>query len=163
MPGWGPDKPQCLRRLAMFGPDAADIFGERFVSMDLDCVVFDSLDPLFDADVDFKMYRGTNRKRPYNGSMLLMNAGARPQVYRRLTPLALRVACHQYIGSDQAWISYILGPGEATWGAEDGVHAYRSQWNTTKPRLMFFLGNPKPWDVEPQADAMIRKHYSKDA
>jgi hypothetical protein len=161
MPGWGADKPQCLRRLAMFRPDAADVFGERFVSMDLDCVVYDSLDPLFDVDVDFKMYRGTNRKRPYNGSLLMMRAGARPQVYRHLTPLALRNAASQYVGSDQAWISSVLGAGESTWGPEDGVHAYRSRWNTTPPRLMFFLGNPKPWDVEPQSDGTIRRLYRK--
>lgn len=163
MPGWGADKPQCLRRLSMFRPDAADIFGERFVCMDLDCVVFDSLDPLLDTDADFKMYRGTNRKRPYNGSMLLLRAGARPQVYRQLTPLALRVAGSQYVGSDQAWISFILGAGEETWGIDDGVHAYNSRWNTSDPRLMFFLGNPKPWDAEPQSDPMIRKHYRKMA
>lgn len=159
MPGWGPDKPQCLRRLAMFRPDAADIFGERFVSMDLDCVVFGSLDPLFDTDVDFKMYRGTNLRRPYNGSMVMMTAGARPTVYRTLSPLALSVASQAYVGSDQAWISFILGEGEATWGVEDGVYAYNSRLNKSEPRLMFFLGNPKPWDEGPQADPMIRKHY----
>src|SRR5690606_21370276 len=43
IPTWDEDKPQCLRRLAMFAPDAAARFGERFVSMDMDCVISGSL------------------------------------------------------------------------------------------------------------------------
>jgi hypothetical protein len=38
-PKWGPNRPNCYRRLSMFRRDAADIFGERFVCMDLDCVI----------------------------------------------------------------------------------------------------------------------------
>src|SRR4051812_18068532 len=35
IPTWGEHKPQCLRRLSMFRRDAAEIFGQRFVCMDL--------------------------------------------------------------------------------------------------------------------------------
>jgi hypothetical protein len=48
--------------------DAADIFGERFVCMDLDCVIGGPLDPLFDRPEDLVLFKGTAPDRPYNGS-----------------------------------------------------------------------------------------------
>lgn len=157
IPTWGPDKPQCLRRIALFRKDAGEIFGERFVSMDMDCVISGSLDPLFDIDADFKMFRGTHRSRPYNGSMLMMTAGARPQVYDSFTHNEAVKAGRRFMGSDQAWISHVLGAGEPTWGVEDGIHAYGSSGNKGDPRIMFFFGNPKPWQVK--GNAHISKHY----
>lgn len=149
IPSWGPKMPQCLRRLAMFRPDAAEIFGERFVCMDIDCVIAGSLDPLFDHDDDFRMYQGTSRKRPYNGSMLQMTAGARPQVYTEFTPERAAEAGQRFVGSDQAWISHVLGWGEKTWGPEDGVLWYCSRYNAKAPvfRVMFFAGALKPWHL----------------
>lgn len=141
--------PQCFRRLVMFAPHAADIFGDRFVSMDLDCVIGSSLDPLFDHDHDFRMYRGTNAARPYNGSMVQMTAGCRPNVYTEFTQERAIEAGQKFLGSDQAWISYQLGWGEADWGHEHGVHWYGSQHNRKAKdrRIMFFPGHPKPWQI----------------
>lgn len=167
IPTWGEDRglPQCLRRIAMFEPDAASIFGERFVSMDMDCVVAGSLDPLFDRPDDFVMYRGGHANRPYNGSMVMMTAGARSQVYTTFTPEGAAEAGQKYIGSDQAWISHVLGWGEATWGVEDGVIWWGSQYNGQAPekRIMFFPGNPKPWDVvDLGIDDWVRQNYRRN-
>lgn len=159
LPTWGEKMPQCLRRIAMFRPDAAAIFGERFVSMDLDCVIYDSLDPLFDSREDFVMYRGTAANRPYNGSMLMMTAGCRSKVYTEFDPTAAAQASRDYIGSDQAWISHVLGPGEATWSIGDGVY-----WQTKRgrqpgfvePRVIFFPGPMKPWDVTDDYEIVSR-------
>lgn len=169
IPTWSSEKPQCLRRLALFRPDAAKMFGERFVSMDLDCVIGDSLDPLFDTDADFKMYRGTpSNFRPYNGSMLLMTAGARPEVYERFSQDEARIAGERYIGSDQAWISHVLGSDETTWGPEDGVLWYgglQTARLAKSRRIMFFPGTPKPWEIAgvPGGDPWIAEHYSRSA
>jgi hypothetical protein len=157
---WGDDKPQCLRRLALFRPDAAKIFGPRFVSMDLDCVIGGSLDPLFDVADDFKIYAGSpNARRHYAGGMMLMTAGARPQVYKRFTPERATEAGRQYLGSDQAWISYVLPPGEATWGRADGVY-----WESLRPdsncRIMFTHGRPKPWEMVAEGkSSWVVEHY----
>lgn len=160
IPSWGFGKPQCLRRLAMFRRDAADIFGERFVCMDLDCVVSGLLDPLFDTDAEFKICKGTAESRPYNGSMMLVKAGARPQLYDRFTVQEATEAGRHFVGSDQAWISYALGPNEQTWGSEDGVHF----WERREPdtRLQFFPGQFKPWHlVESNHDDLVAKHYRR--
>lgn len=163
IPSWGPDRPQCLRRIAMFAPDAGETFGERFVCMDLDCVVSGSLDPLFDTPADFKMFRGTAHGRPYNGSMMLLRAGTRPQVYTDFTLEGARKAGHRFVGSDQAWISHCLGPREATWGPEDGALFWEHQRiDAGKCRVVFFPGLTKPWHMVDVGDAFCCGHYSRD-
>lgn len=149
LPTWKEHRPQCLRRLAMFAPDAAKRFGERFVCMDIDCVVTGPLDPLFERPEPFVMFRGTAPGRPYNGSMMMLTAGARSQVYSEFTPERGAEAGRRFTGSDQAWIMSCLGPGEATWGPEHGV----DWWFEARPgpmpepeRLLFFVGHAKPWN-----------------
>lgn len=161
--------PQCLRRLSMFHPDAARIFGaERFVSTDIDMIATDVLDPLYDHDHDFRMFGGTSSRRPYNGSMVQMTAGCRPEVYERFAadPEGVaRAARAMYVGSDQAVISMILGKGEKIWSKDDGVYAYSPRFarNNRVPasggrslevgmpegmRMMFFPGFDKPWQID---------------
>ena len=161
IPTWGIKFPQCLRRISMFRPDAAKWFGERFVSMDMDCVVAGNLDSLFTDDCDFRMYRGTSAARPYNGSMLMMRAGARPDVFTAFTPEKAVEAGQKFVGSDQAWISYVLGRGERTWDASDGVMwwwEYKRELSGAEPRLIFYPGTPKPWDLLSE-EPFVREHY----
>lgn len=161
LPSWGPRRPQCLRRLSMFRPDAGALFGQRFVCMDLDCAIGGDLDPLFDTDDEFRIYRGTAKGRPYNGSMMLLKAGARTKVYEGFTPEGAVEAGRRYIGSDQAWISHVLGPHEATWGPEDGACWFGDRMHTRdNPRVVFFPGSPKPWQVvENDSDPWVAQHY----
>lgn len=161
IPTWGKERPQCLRRIAMFRPDAASIFGERFACMDMDCVIQNDITPLFSDPVDFKMFAGTHRSRPYNGSLMMMTAGARPHVYERFNRGEAVKAGKQYVGSDQAWISYVLGRGEKTWGYTDGIQAFGSAYANDKARVTFFFGLPKPWEI-PQ-HPLVRKHYRASA
>ncbi|MEH2508687.1 hypothetical protein V1291_000041 [Nitrobacteraceae bacterium AZCC 1564] len=165
IPTWGEEKPQCLRRLAMFRRDASLIFGRRFVSMDMDCVIAGNIDDLFSRGEDLVLYKSPSgdipNPRPYNGSMLMMTAGARPEVYERFTPEGAVAAGQQYVGSDQAWISHALGAGEATWSEEDGV-VWWGRWKQgAQGRLMFFPGFPKPWDLLDDHE-WIRLHYHRD-
>lgn len=164
LPTWKAERPQCLRRLTMFRPDAAAIFGERFVCMDLDCAIGGGLDPLFDTTDDFRIYRGTASGRPYNGSMMLLRAGARSKVYETFTPAGAIEAGRRYVGSDQAWISHVLGPREATWGVEHGVCWFKDRLHRrADARLMFFPGAPKPWQVvQNNADPWVVEHYRGD-
>lgn len=149
-PRWGPRKPNCFRRLVMFRKDAAKIFGKRFVCMDLDCVVGGQLDPLFDRPEDLVLLKGTIAGRPYNGSMMLIKAGCRPQVYDDFNQAGADVSGAEFVGSDQAWLAYKLGWNEATWSEADDVWMFSSKWkNKIKPRVLFFPGKVKPWVVAP--------------
>lgn len=166
IPTWHHTRPQCLRRISMFRPDAEKIFGKRFICMDLDCVIACSLDQLFDVQDDFKIFHGTAKGRLYNGSMILMTAGSRSQVYERFTPEDAAEAGKRFLGSDQAWISHVLGPGEATWGPEDGVHWYGSchSGTTSDYRVMFYVGKVKPWElVLANKDSWVAENYRASA
>lgn len=160
--------PACYRRLKMYSPEARDLIGERFVSLDLDCVIVDDVTPVWDRPEEFMIWGETLRTTPYNGSMQMMTAGARRQVWEDFDPvkspeLALKAGYH---GSDQAWISYKLGPHEARWTKKDGVFSWRME---CKPnggklpkgaRIVFFEGHVDPWS--PTALSMspwIKEHY----
>lgn len=164
-PRWTNGRPQCYRRLSMFRRDAGEIFGDRFVSMDLDVVVGGPLDPLFDRADDIVLFKGTLRGRPYNGSMMMMTAGCRPQVYEDFNQEAALASGRLFCGSDQAWLMHKLGPDEKVWDDRDGVYwfggAYRTRRNKEAPRVLFFPGSLKPWDAR-KIDPFTRENYHLD-
>ena len=164
--------PQCFRRLAMFSPDAEKVFGKRIMAMDLDCLVVGNIDHLVDRAEDFIMFRGTSKARPYNGSLIIMDAGARPQVYTDFTVKKAEAAGKVYVGSDQAWISYCLGKGEVRVGEKEGVYSYGPRFvrihggeNFFPPSnlcLLFFPGTVKvfkgqAWQASKQDIEVVKR------
>lgn len=151
--------PSCYRRLRAFAPDAAQWFGPRFVSLDLDCVITGDMTPVWDRPEDFVCWGCTHPSTTYNGSMMLMTAGARAQVWERFdpetSPAAARAAgCY---GSDQGWISYCLGPHEARWSQRDGVYSFRNDVRRMRglpkdARIVMFHGRLDPWHRDVQRD-----------
>jgi hypothetical protein len=160
IPSWPEHRPQCLRRLSMFRPDAGEIFGDEILCTDLDAVVGASLDPLVLRAGDFRIAVGTAKDRPYNGSLLYLAAGSRPKVYASFTAKRAVEAGRRFVGSDQAWIAHCLGPNEATWGEADGVvyHGVGRKSDAPK-RIMFFPGTLKPW--ERTNDPWVGQHYRR--
>lgn len=155
---WKGGRPSCYRRIAMFRPDAAGIFGKRFACMDLDVVIGGNIDDILCRHEDFVIC-GPSREGNrwiYNGSLMLMTAGCRSTVYKKFTPAKAEEASRRYVGSDQAWIAYALGRGEATFGPGDGV----VRWGQGPGAMMFFPGHIKPWDVI--GDPWVAEHYRAD-
>lgn len=163
----GGRNPSCYRRLRMFAPDAAETFGPRFVSMDIDCVIVRDMAPVWDRDEDFVIWGDTNPKTLYNGSMMLLRAGARPRVWQKFDPLKSPAEAHASgnFGSDQAWISYCLGKGEAKWTQADGVFSFRNEIQRKggalpgTARVVMFHGNIDPWHREAQRLPWVRQHW----
>jgi hypothetical protein len=147
-------QPACYRRLKAFSPEMAETIGPRFVSVDLDVVILGDMSSIWDRDEDFIIWNSPLRKTPYNGSMWMMNAGARKQVYEGFHPITSpeRARRAGFQGSDQAWISYILGPDEAVWSKADGVMAWTNDIRRhrfrlpTHSKVVFFQGYVNPWD-----------------
>lgn len=150
----GAKNPSCYRRLRLFHPDAAQWFGERYVSLDLDVVLTADPTPLWERPEDVVFYGDTN-KQPgshYNGSMMLVRAGSRPDLWTRFDPvespkLTVKARCW---GSDQGWISYCLGNREAKWSRADGVYSFRNDLQgkpqlPANARLIVFHGKHDPW------------------
>lgn len=147
----------CFNRLYTFSPDMQPLLGNRFVCIDLDCVIVGDITPLFDWDDDFIMnsYNPTNGTSPdqhYNGGLYMMNAGARRQVWDSFIAdphearRTIQNSPELCIGSDQAWIRLSLGKGEARWGNNDGIYEAR-QVRANLPanaRVVFFAGARDP-------------------
>ncbi len=153
----GGKNPSCYRRLKLFSAEAKHLIGERFVAIDLDTVITGNLAPLFDRDEDFVMYGdNTNPRTHYNGSLMLMTAGSRRKVWDDFDPLKSPIAAMRqgHFGSDQGWISYCLGKGEATWKKADGIWSYRCHIAMRADRdrlpngarMVMFHGRWDPWN-----------------
>lgn len=163
----GPGHPSCYRRLRMWARDAASLFGPRFVSLDLDTILVGDVSPIFERREDLVLWGDTSPGTPYNGGLVLMNAGARPKVWETFDPMwsPLKGRQANYIGSDQAWIAIALGPNEAKFTKADGVYSYRNHVRPNggklppEARLVSFHGVHDPWGPEPQALAWVREAY----
>jgi hypothetical protein len=161
----GAGYPSCYRRLRAFRPSAEAVFGKRFVSLDLDAVILRDLVPLWNSERDFVGLRDSLHRTQFNGSMFMLRAGKRPQVWTEFDPKSSprEARFAGYKGSDQAWISYVLGDGESTWTQDDGVYNFKFDLASGGPpanaRIVFFTGRPKPWDDECQRMPWIRDNY----
>jgi hypothetical protein len=140
---------RCWRRLKAFDPSMRELFGPRFCWIDLDMVVLGDITPLFQRKEDIVFWKPGTTRTPYNGSMVMMTAGARGDVWKKFSAQRAKVAINQmgYPGTDQAWWSCYLGPNEASWTPErDGVCAY---WQNCRPspptnaRIVYFPGSLK--------------------
>jgi hypothetical protein len=166
----GRHNPSCYRRLRLFSDEAADLVGPRFVWMDLDAVIVGDLAPIFDRPEDFVMWEGTAGRNHFNGSMVMMTAGARRQVWDSFHPVESPAAASAagFVGSDQAHICNTLPATEARWtAADDGVYSWRNHIRF-KPaalpenaRLVFFHGaSGDPWSARVQARApWVKEHW----
>jgi len=160
--------PSCYRRLKAFAPEMREVFGPRFVSVDLDCVILGDLRPVWNRPEDFVGWGGTtNPPSAFNGSMWLMTAGARAKVWEQFDPRrspALAKAAGFY-GSDQAWISYCLGPaGEARWTPADGIYSYRIHVRPKglvpdNAKIVFFNGKHDPWSPDVRTLPWVQEHW----
>lgn len=163
----GRGNPSCYRRLRVFAKNAGAWLGPRFVCLDLDCVIVGDLAPLVDRPDPFVIWRSTTTGNPYNGSMFMLEAGARPQVWEDFDPVMSPIETRRarLFGSDQAWIAHRLGAGEAVWTPADGVHSFRNEIREAQGRLpkgarvVFFHGKVDPWDAEARRLSWVREHY----
>lgn len=164
---FGRSYPSCYRRLKVFAPDAGEMFGPRLVSMDLDMVILADITPLFDRPEDFVIWGESDfSKQACNGSLWMLRTGSRPKVWTEFDPkTSPKVAASAGArGSDQAWLSYMLGK-EAKWGKKDGVYSFRKDIQRNggqvpkDARVIAFHGKTDPWGYQAMQLPWIREHY----
>jgi hypothetical protein len=162
----------CFNRLYMFSKDMEDIIGNRFLSIDLDCVIVGNIDNLLKKTDDFcinqfvPQKKKRNQNQLYNGGLILMNAGAREEVWTKFNPktspkeLYTIIKENNYIGSDQAWIRHVLGKEESTFNTDDGVYSYNADIKNKElpsdAKMIFFSGKPDPSILE---EPWIEQHW----
>ena len=168
-PPEGRQWPSCYVRLKAFSDAARDLFGPRYVSLDLDTVICGDLTPLFHRPEDFVIWNESDwpATQHYNASIWLLTSGTRSQVWTRFhRDSSPRVAYRAGgRGGDQAWISYVLGPGEAVFTPADGVMSYRRHVVPLGGRLppgarvVNFHGQVDPWSPAAQQLDWVRTFY----
>lgn len=165
----GPKRnPSCYRRLKLWDPRMHQLIGERILCLDLDCVITAEVTPQWDRDEPFMAWGDTRKDNHYNGSMVLLRAGAMPEVWTDFDPKRSPDQARRagYFGSDQGWLSYKLGPGYPRWGKRDGVYSFRNHLQAHDPRrlpdnarIVMFHGHVDPWDREAQRLPWVQQHY----
>lgn len=122
--------PGCFCRLRMFDPawQAAHHIDGRLVCVDLDTVITGPLDELFDRPEKFVILQGANAANPcpFNGSLMMLRAGARPDVWQDFSiKNASSVPFYEY-PDDQGLLWHKI-PDAAGWkaGSESGVYAFQ--------------------------------------
>jgi hypothetical protein len=166
--------PSCFRRLKLFSRDIGAVLGDRIVHMDLDIVITGDLRPLLDRPEPFVAWRNPNPKWPLNGSFFMLTAGAHPEVWEDFDPdlspaIADAAGCR---GSDQGWMSFVLGRQQPTWGPEHGVWSWQDEIARrgrigrapfklpAGARVVVFHGPLDPWHPSaPRMAPWIREHY----
>jgi hypothetical protein len=166
IPGWIDVKPiedryllpiddGCYVRVRMFDPKWQERYNiTRLVSLDLDLIITGGLNPLFDRSESFMILGGGHfNPCPYNGSVMMIEAGAARQVwddFYLIRACEVARADGRYRGTDQTWIAHCV-PDAATWTYRDGIFSFRKPgWPTNsllKPegaRIVSFPGNADP-------------------
>jgi hypothetical protein len=119
----------CFTRLVCFQKDF-DLFGKRFFSIDLDCVITGNIDHILTRTEPFLIWSPeendlSRRSVDYCGSIFAMDVGAQCQVYDTFDPSLLRLNRHgRYSGgSDQKQISK-KAQNVITLGQKDGIYNF---------------------------------------
>lgn len=124
----------CICRIRMFDPEWQKSIGlkegDRLVNIDLDSVLTDSVDQLFDRDEPFVILQGSNVANPcpFNGSLFMLRAGYRPDVWTEFTLEKLAKTPFYQFPDDQGWFHHMI-PGGAGWhvGPEWGCYVFHKK------------------------------------
>ena len=151
----------CYNRLYVFSKDMKELIGDRFVCIDLDVSVISNLDSLFSRTepLILNKFYGNNPNQFYNGGLFMMDAGAYDRVWTEFEkdiPGNIRILqglnkVKKVLGTDQAWISHILGRGIPMFLDTEGVLAYRRLTDKGRgkvlppnAKMVFFAGTNDP-------------------
>lgn len=142
------DAKLCGVRLRAFGADMAEFIGPRFAWVDLDMVITGNVDHIFGRKESFVALSTPAGPLAYNGSIVIMDAGARRHVYDDWSPdsYATLPAFYESLGmrhggqSDEGWMTFTLGTREARinggWGQRaDGVYFFRHDLYAGRQKL----------------------------
>lgn len=138
LPLWGEmrDAKLCGVRLRAFGADMRERIGERFAWIDLDVVITGNVDHIFGRTEPFVALATPRGPLVYNGSLVMMDAGAfrgvlerwTPERYQDLGPHYAKMGMHAGGVSDEGWMTAQIPLDDrvaGTVGRADGIYYFR--------------------------------------
>ena len=176
----------CTVKLMTWRPDIEPILGKRICMMDVDCVITGNLDELLDRPEDVVLWKNPNyekgnRRGFYQGSIQLLTAGARPELWNDFNPHETPKWLHRRFGGwEQCWISERLNTSypaegwewkEPYWDENDGIYGAGRLFNgkmgsgvTTElpknAKIVFTPGDRAPnQPAVQQAHPWIKEHH----
>lgn len=149
--------PGCFARLRMFDPVWQERqglkAGDQLVCLDLDNVITRSLGTLFVRSEPFIILQQANTSNPcpFNGSVMMLRAGAHPEVWTDFSvEAASRVPFYEF-PDDQGWLHHKVPKAPGWWaGRHWGIYAFQKQgWpgGVALPhdaRMVCFFGRRDP-------------------
>ena len=160
----------CYNRLFIFSEEIKNILGERFICIDLDCVIVDNIDAILQRNEEFVINKFIGKDmhgQIYNGGLILMTAGCRKNVWTDFDPTQSLTLLDRYrneknlVGSDQAWIQVVLGNNESLFTEADGIYDYSFLPDRKLPlnaKMIFFPGKVDP-SQEKDKNEWVAKHW----
>lgn len=122
----------CFARMRIFDPNWQRNLGikegDRILNLDLDLVVTGELDPLVNRPDGFSILQGINTTNPcpYNGSVWMLRAGYRPDVWSEFSlEEAARRPFHAF-PDDQGWFHSMM-PDAGVYGPACGVYGFKKE------------------------------------
>lgn len=150
----GPKFPSSYRRLWAFSEEAKCL-GDRVMMLDIDCVITGDLSPLFEPQDDFIGWRPSSqwgKSSRVAGGTWLLRTGTRTVVWTSFSKeAAARARSAGFRGSDQAWISYVLGAHVKVWKQNCGIYQAQQMKKAAfkvlpaDARIVHFNGGFKVW------------------
>jgi hypothetical protein len=147
----------CFARLRMFdyGWQQNRKIDDRLVCLDLDVVIVDWIDALFDRPETFVILGGANSVNPcpFNGSVMMLRPGHHGEVWSTFSIEAAQALPFYEFPDDQGWLSQKI-PMAATWpaGRKSGIYGFKKPgWPPgdqlpSKARIVVFPGHRQPKD-----------------
>ena len=145
----------CYNRLFLFSKEARKLFGEKLICIDLDTVITGNIDHILSREEDFVIneFRPVGQKyQKYNGGLLSLVTGSRTEVWEKFNEkTSIKILDdlrnnQGYLGSDQAWIQYVLGNNESLFTNQNGVYDF-NQFYHDLPKdagIVLFPGRTDP-------------------
>lgn len=121
--------PGCFARLRTFDPcwQKSQGFkkGDKILCLDLDLIVTGNMAPIVSRPEPFVIAQGLNARNPckMNGSVWLLEAGYRPDVWETFTVAAASKVPFYIYPEDQAWFQHKM-PDAAAYGPKDGIFGF---------------------------------------
>ncbi len=139
----------------------------NIVNLDLDAIITDNIDSLFDRTEKFMILGGVNaaNPNPFNCSVMMLRAGKFSKVWDDFSLAASMQIKYFSFPDDQGWIWHKL-PGAQFWsgGASSGIYGFMKPgwptWSNDLPygaKIVAFIGSKKPQQYS--SLLWIKKHW----